>query len=375
MRLAQRTCQSIIGIGLALIFSVLAGFLQFDQIARAQTSFVHAVLFYSPSCGHCEKVITQDLPPLLEQYGDQLKIIGVNVEDPGGQQLYRAAVEQFQIPDDRLGVPLLIVGNTTLFGSLEIPEQFPAIIEAGLQSGGIPWPEIPGLAEALPEETQEPVSPTLPATDPESIPQSVQVTGPDALSQSPTWRDKFSRDLEGNSLSVIVLVGMLVSAVAIGYRFLTSRPPGWPSWVTPLLAVLGLAIAIYLSYVEITLSEAACGPIGDCNTVQQSTYARLFGILPVGVLGVVGYVAILVAWLVGNFAPQPQQKWAKYVTWGLAWFGLLFSIYLTFLEPFVIGATCIWCLSSAVIMTLIVRSTIPETLRSSRRRHSAHVAR
>ena len=34
--------------------------------------------------------------------------------------------------------------------------------------------------------------------------------------------------------------------------------------------------------------------------------------------------------------------------------GVLFSIYLTFLEPFVIGATCAWCLSSAVIMTLLL---------------------
>jgi uncharacterized membrane protein len=35
-------------------------------------------------------------------------------------------------------------------------------------------------------------------------------------------------------------------------------------------------------------------------------------------------------------------------------FGTLFSIYLTFLEPFVIGATCAWCLASAVIMTALL---------------------
>jgi len=40
---------------------------------------VHAVFFYSTSCGHCEKVITQDLPPLIEKYGNQLQIIGINV--------------------------------------------------------------------------------------------------------------------------------------------------------------------------------------------------------------------------------------------------------------------------------------------------------
>jgi uncharacterized membrane protein len=34
-------------------------------------------------------------------------------------------------------------------------------------------------------------------------------------------------------------------------------------------------------------------------------------------------------------------------------FGLAFSIYLTFLEPFVIGATCAWCLTSAIVMTAL----------------------
>lgn len=43
--------------------------------------------------------------------------------------------------------------------------------------------------------------------------------------------------------------------------------------------------------------SAACGPVGDCcNTVQQSEYARLFGILPIGVMGLLGYVAILISW-------------------------------------------------------------------------------
>jgi uncharacterized membrane protein len=49
-----------------------------------------------------------------------------------------------------------------------------------------------------------------------------------------------------------------------------------------------------------------------------------------------------------------MSRIAALALWGLAWFGILYSIYLTFMEPFVIGATCIWCLSSAVIMTLLL---------------------
>jgi uncharacterized membrane protein len=99
--------------------------------------------------------------------------------------------------------------------------------------------------------------------------------------------------------------------------------------------------------------EAVCGPVGDCNVVQQSEYARLFGVLPIGVLGVVGFAAILAAWAVRRFGTGPASSWAALAAVAMAGLGTLFSIYLTFLEPFVIGATCLWCLSSAVIMTAL----------------------
>ncbi len=78
---------------------------------------------------------------------------------------------------------------------------------------------------------------------------------------------------------------------------------------------------------------------------------RLFGILPIGVLGLVGYFAILVAWLVTRFSHNFVGETARLVLFGLTVLGLLFSIYLTFLEPFIIGASCMWCLASAVLMT------------------------
>ena len=140
----------------------------------------------------------------------------------------------------------------------------------------------------------------------------------------------------------------------VGLR-LFSPPPAvasWPRWVIPALSVVGLVVAGYLSYVEITLTEAVCGPVGDCNTVQQSQYARLFGVLPIGVLGVAGYVVILGAWAVQYYGPKDLRVLARLVLLGSTLFGTLFSIYLTFLEPFVIGATCAWCLASAVVITL-----------------------
>jgi uncharacterized membrane protein len=138
----------------------------------------------------------------------------------------------------------------------------------------------------------------------------------------------------------------------------SSRATSWnaretASIAVPVLAVAGIGVAAYLTYVEMSGTLAVCGPVGDCNTVQQSPYARVAGV-PVGGLGLAGYAMILVAWGLSR-AGRPEM--ARRATLGLllmAFVGVLFSVYLTFLEPFVIGATCMWCLTSAVIMTLLL---------------------
>jgi uncharacterized membrane protein len=125
------------------------------------------------------------------------------------------------------------------------------------------------------------------------------------------------------------------------------------TWIIPVLSLVGIGVAGYLAYVELNQVEAVCGPVGNCNTVQQSSYATLFGILPVGVLGILGYIAIIISWLAGLLDLARYNRLFKLAMWLFTLFGTLFSIYLTFLEPFVIGASCMWCLTSAVIMTIL----------------------
>lgn len=352
-----------------------------DRALRAEAAAVRAVLFYSPTCPHCHKVITEDLIPLLESYNGRLQILGVDTSTLDGQALYQAAVQRYSISEERLGVPTLVIGETVLVGSVEIPEQLPGLIEAFLAEGGVDWPAIPGLAEAM-AAAQPPPTPTLAAS-----PTTTEGPGPtSALSAlatpaAPTARpeptaadalpglitaaapaeavlERLARDPAGNTLALVVLAGMVVTA---GYLLAQRRLPvrgareAWRESVIVGLGLLGLGVAGYLAYVETAQVTAVCGPIGDCNTVQQSAYARLFGLIPIGVLGVVGYLALLALSLV--MAANQRGRLADLA--GLARFGLaaggtLFSIYLTFLEPFVIGATCAWCLTSAIIMTALL---------------------
>ena len=364
-----------------LLVSWCSGWLCHSPV-RADNAVVRAILFYSPSCAHCHKVIQDVLPPLFEQYGEQLEMVGVDTTSPGGSALFEAAIQRFAISPERQAVPMLIVGETILLGSLDIPEQFPGLIERHLAQGGIDWPDIPGLREALatsqPEPTATPAlastpgavaqvsSPETPTHQPEPPPAQADVAQPSPTAapsgliipsdSNPGVGERLARDPVGNTLAIVVLLGMILSFTAIfkllrpvaaNVRF--TRPSIW----IPVLCLIGMGVAGYLAYVETAQVEAVCGPVGDCNTVQQSEYARLFGVLPIGVLGLAGYVAILAAWLVGRVGPKSPARQGSLALLGMTLFGVLFSIYLTFLEPFVIGATCAWCLTSAVIMTLL----------------------
>jgi uncharacterized membrane protein len=170
---------------------------------------------------------------------------------------------------------------------------------------------------------------------------------------------------EGMSAGVVVMVVLvlaLIYALVLGVLAALGRSvsegPAWITYLIPVLCVIGLSVAGYLTYVETRQVAAICGPVGDCNTVQSSPYAKLFGFLPVGLLGVLGYATILCAWAAGQFGKGTLSDLAGLVVFVLALFGVLFSIYLTYLELAVIRAICVWCLTSAVIMAglLIVAS-------------------
>jgi uncharacterized membrane protein len=324
-------------------------------------------VFYIPAAAGEEEVG----PAIFGLFGEQLKMLYVNTQTEFGNQLYRSAVEKLDIPQERLGVPTLIIAETVLVGSREIPDLFPGLVEEGLRRGGVDWPDLPGLLDGLDqlqvmpqatESAEEPVE-----TPAEAQPTRTESTATATESPAPTapiptdsppssLLDNLRKDPFGNGLTVAVLLAMVFSVAGAGLRWIDpSHQRGdqrLTVWV-PALALAGLIISGYLTFVETTGSEAICGPVGDCNTVQQSKYAVLFGFLPVGVLGGIGYLGILFAWLAARSGRNRTADVARVLLFGMTAFGTIFSIYLTFLEPFVIGATCLWCLSSAILITAL----------------------
>ncbi len=336
----MRKFNKFIGVHLLLVLAAMF----FCIKVNAQSAVVNVLFFYSPTCPHCHEVIEKDIPIFKKMFGEQLRIIEINTYEQSGAELYMKAVEAYKIPEERQGVPTMIVGDNVLVGSYEIPNILPQLVEDGLSKGGIPIPELPGLSEYIGENGNQPTK------------------------QEISFIDRFQRDVLGNSISVIVLIGLLTSFTYNVWQYLKIKQQGKKEivplskvhWLIPIIAFIGLVVAIYLAFVEVTNTEAICGPVGDCNTVQQSPYAKLFGIIPVGVIGVIGFLAIILVWALGQIPSFMYKSESMTLLWGMTLFGVLFASYLTFLEPFVIGATCAWCLTVALCMLILLFLTTPQ---------------
>jgi uncharacterized membrane protein len=121
------------------------------------------------------------------------------------------------------------------------------------------------------------------------------------------------------------------------------------------IALVGLAIAGYLTYVHYAGLHPLCLASGGCEKVQSSHWSKLGGV-PVAGLGLVGYAAILILLFVPGEAGLAGAALVALVGFG-------FSLYLTWAELFRIHAICQWCLGSAIVMTSLAVLATTRVLR------------
>ena len=115
------------------------------------------------------------------------------------------------------------------------------------------------------------------------------------------------------------------------------------------LSIAGLFDAGYLTYYKLfSAVELICGEKGDCDYVNSSPYAEIFGI-PVALFGLIYYAAVLLCTLSGRKNP----------VFGMSAAALLFSFYLTYVEVYILQAICIWCVVSALLTLSIFVFSAP----------------
>ena len=130
------------------------------------------------------------------------------------------------------------------------------------------------------------------------------------------------------------------------------------------LALVGIFISLYLTLYKLgVIGELSC-TIGSCETVNTSKWSRFLG-LPVAAWGLLFYLDVFLIALAGTIARFEDEPAISFILAGEAAVGVLFSAWLTYLELGVIHAICIWCVTSACIVTAILLVSIAD-LREAR---------
>ncbi len=121
-----------------------------------------------------------------------------------------------------------------------------------------------------------------------------------------------------------------------------------PNWPLLALSLVGVALAGYLSWTAVTSTAVqGCAEGGGCDAVLASRWATLLGV-PTAVWGLLTYLALAGTAFIRR--AETQWRWA----WTMAFFGALYSIYLTTISLAMLGTTCPYCLTNLALMTSIL---------------------
>lgn len=132
-----------------------------------------------------------------------------------------------------------------------------------------------------------------------------------------------------------------------------------------IVALVGLVDALFLTYKHFFTPLAACGVglFSDCGTVLQSEYSIMFGV-PLAVWGIVQYLGIMFLFWMSSMIGSMFYKRLLFIQTAV---GLVFSAYFLYLQVFVIGALCQYCLLSALsstVLYVLVRMDFNDAYRS-----------
>ncbi|MBT3669131.1 MAG: vitamin K epoxide reductase family protein [Chloroflexi bacterium] len=120
------------------------------------------------------------------------------------------------------------------------------------------------------------------------------------------------------------------------------------------LTIIGLLDSLYLSWLKLAKDEIIC--LGGCDIVNSSKYAEILGI-PVALIGALAYLAILF-FLINKIEFVFFKENSTIIVFIFSLIGVIYSLYLTYLELYIIHAICPFCVISAIVLVLLLVTTI-----------------
>ena len=137
--------------------------------------------------------------------------------------------------------------------------------------------------------------------------------------------------------------------------------PAAPNWPVLALAVVGLALAGYLTGTAWTGEKAVfCEAGADCDIVLHSRWSTLLG-LPTSLWGFLVYAVLAGA----AFTKRRSRRWKVLASVSL--FGVAYSLYLTYISLYRLEAACPYCLTSLGLLAAIFAVTLFQVPQISRR--------
>lgn len=136
--------------------------------------------------------------------------------------------------------------------------------------------------------------------------------------------------------------------------------------VLVVLALVGVFVAGYLTLHRFGfIGTLQCSIVGGCETVQASAYAFFpprtvvsWGV-SVALIGLIGYLVLFGLGLLGLQPAYVRSRTVARLLVALSGGGLLFSLWLTYVEAAVLRAWCQWCVVSAILIGLVFLFSLP----------------
>lgn len=142
-----------------------------------------------------------------------------------------------------------------------------------------------------------------------------------------------------------------------------------------LIAIIITSYLVMIHYKPAESSPCAISQKIDCSKVNNSAYSELFHLIgaesiylylgfdiPIAMAGLLTYILLFILSIIIykkiDIEPKALVKKHVYYIFIIALIGFLFSAYLTYIEAFVLSTWCLFCVMQAIIITLILISSI-----------------